>query len=131
MSKLPRIMKTKIVKRYYCDHCKKGGQSSYCIRRHETTCIRNPLRVCPVCSDQHVSGALLPTKETCATLVAAFRSGGLPALRIKANECPACMLSGIVQALGNRKPDEDDWVDFDYKKEMAGWNTGTLPQLCF
>lgn len=127
-------MKTKTVKRYYCDHCGKGGQSSYCITRHESTCIRNPLRACPACSEQHVSGALLPTTETVETLITEFRAGGIAALRGKANGCPACMLAAIVQSRPrkSRPSDEDyDWVDFDYKKEMQEWNKERLPSPTF
>jgi len=114
-------MKTKTVKRYYCDYCGKGGQSAYCIGRHETTCIRNPARGCPVCSEQEPWGHLKPTKETVATLVSEFRTGGLDALRTRAEGCPACMLAAIVQSRPSRmRPSDDnyDWVDFDYKKEM-------------
>lgn len=115
-------MKTKTVKRHYCDHCKKGGQSAYCMRRHESTCIRNPLRVCIICSPQHLDGSLLPTQATVAELIEALRSGGLKALEDRAEMCPACMLAAIVQSYGGRKPDQEDWIDFDYKKQKASWD---------
>lgn len=123
-------MKTKTVKRHYCDHCGKGGQSAHCIRRHESTCVYNPDRVCPLCSEEHASGALLSTKETVATLIAEFRSGGVPALRQKADGCPACMLAAIVQARGKQKASEENWIEgFSYKKELEDWRTEKYPPM--
>ena len=35
--------------RYYCDHCKKSGASSFHMAAHERSCTLNPLRSCKCC----------------------------------------------------------------------------------
>jgi hypothetical protein len=35
--------------RYYCDHCKKAGQSGGHIKKHEDACTLNPERKCRMC----------------------------------------------------------------------------------
>jgi hypothetical protein len=108
-------MKTKRVLRYYCDHCKKGGQRKDCIARHEIRCIRNPLRICGFCiHDGRQSGNL-------EQLIAALIDEGLDALREKANNCPGCILAAIAQSKILHKGDDEDgpvWIDFDYKKAV-------------
>jgi len=104
-------VKTKLVKRHYCDHCKKGGQSKYCMARHERTCVWNPQRACVFCSKP---------ETTVAELIEALNDG-LPALEQKAAMCPACMLAAIVQS--RKSINEDTWVaGFDYKKQASAWN---------
>lgn len=35
--------------RYYCDFCKKAGQSGFHMKNHEAACTLNPARVCRMC----------------------------------------------------------------------------------
>lgn len=35
--------------RYYCDFCKKAGNSGFHMRNHEASCTLNPARVCKLC----------------------------------------------------------------------------------
>ncbi len=42
-------MKSKIIKQYSCDFCKKKGLSASHISRHEKACTNNPHRICNMC----------------------------------------------------------------------------------
>lgn len=53
-------------------------------------------------------------------LNAAFSVGGIKLLREKAQNCPACIMSAILQATEGTDLNET-WVEFDYKKEKADW----------
>lgn len=109
-------MRSKMVRRYYCDFCPKSGCNSGHIRKHEQRCVRNPSRECRMC--ERVGGWQAPLAE----LVAAMDSDeGLPALRRAASECPVCILSGIIgwRALRAHELDAEDlYVDFDFKAEV-------------
>jgi hypothetical protein len=78
-------MHERTVRMFYCDFCKKRGQSSYHMKRHEAHCTGNPARVCGVC------GA---GPSMVANLVVAARDG-INVLREAADGCPACMLAGV------------------------------------
>ncbi len=54
-----------------------------------------------------------------AELIEAFNAADLSALREKADNCPACIMSVIIQTFDG---DSDNWVDFDYKKEKQAWD---------
>lgn len=43
-------MRERIVKRYYCDYCKKAGCSKYHMTEHEKHCTMNPNRDCRMCA---------------------------------------------------------------------------------
>jgi hypothetical protein len=36
--------------RYYCDFCKKAGNSGFHLKKHEASCTLNPGRVCRMCA---------------------------------------------------------------------------------
>lgn len=104
-------MRTKLVKRYYCDHCNRGSLTKPSMVAHEARCFRNPERKCDVCVGV--------CEHTQTELSAAFKGGGLPLLREKANNCPACIIATLMQ---NFDGDCDNWIEFDYKKEKAEWD---------
>lgn len=109
-------MITKLVKRYYCEHCRKGGMTK-AIAKHEDSCIRNPARICATCLEFAHTG-LGPQVPMPDLLEAAKEASscGLGALK-DLTECPTCILSALVQ---HRKSNpRDEWVEFDYKAEMG------------
>ena len=113
-------MKTKTVKRHWCDFCNKAGLQAHSMARHEKHCTLNPARECRVCTLLEISSgekgapladlmALLPDyvpfvmqnsmgdsspeyKAFCAALDAA-----IPALRDAAQDCPACIMAALRQ----------------------------------
>lgn len=105
-------MITKLVKRYYCEHCGKGGQTK-AIANHEESCIKNPERKCWACKEFGLEQ--LPMPE----LRKAFQDGGTYAVG-EITICPACKLAALMQ---ERKANPSAWDDedeyFDYKAEMS------------
>lgn len=111
-------MKTKTVKRYYCDFCKKSGQSAGHMRRHEESCTLNWHRVCGVCkilfemdreTSQKRMGTLLAVlnapairqlsiNEIGTLIVEDYSWLDLADLRAATNNCPACIMATIRQA---------------------------------
>lgn len=111
-------MKTKTVKRYYCDFCKKAGQSLGHMRKHENHCTANPNRECGMCAlMQRANGDTI--QRPMSELLAALDNGGLDELRRVADGCPACMLAAMVQERQGQRErgEEETWYEFDYKKE--------------
>jgi hypothetical protein len=130
-------VRTKLVKRYWCDFCNKAGLSAGAMSKHERHCTLNPNRQCRVCAmvadarraDWKPSTlaelvSLLPSKaslfqendyhgdyfaDTDGTLKAA-----IPVLREASGDCPACMMAAIRQA-GIPVPLADG---FDFSAEM-------------
>lgn len=43
-------MKTRIVKRHWCDFCNKAGMQAHSMAKHEKHCTLNPARSCRVCA---------------------------------------------------------------------------------
>lgn len=110
-------MRTKTVLRHYCDHCNRGMFKKAAMVKHESNCIRNPLRTCIVCDKHDLKTTPMPE------LLAALEQT-LDALRTAAHGCPACMLAAIVQAKGEvrklENPETGDvWGGFDYRAETA------------
>lgn len=125
--------------RYYCDHCKKGGQSPYHMRNHEAVCTLNPKRQCKMCglieggngselpemlallpdpaqfmqvipADQWSKERVILDDEKIKPLIAAV----LPAMRELCQDCPVCLLAAFRQ-----KKIPVPLVDgFNYKEEM-------------
>ena len=131
-------MKTKLVKRHWCDFCNKAGLQAHSMAKHEKHCTLNPARDCRVCAllggSMHVGAermaelvAMLPDPaEYLATpcwsdhednpqrrLLAALELA-MPKLREEVSNCPACILAALRQ-----KKIPVPMVDsFDYKDEM-------------
>lgn len=131
-------MKTKLVKRYWCEFCNRAGLQERAMVKHEQHCTMNPARTCRVCAlisegtgDEASAPladlmTLLPDnvaftchdsmgnappayKAFCANLDAA-----VPMLRKAANGCPACFMAALRQK-GIPVPMVDS---FDFKAEM-------------
>lgn len=121
--------------RYYCDHCKKAGNSSFHMKNHESACTLNPERDCRMCvliqggcsATMDEMLAVLP--DPALHMVAhkdykepqidadAFRpllSAALLVLREMVENCPACILA----ALRQKKIPVHVADDFDFKAEM-------------
>lgn len=124
-------MRTKLVKRHFCDHCNKGGMVAASMIQHEKTCLRNPGRECFLCDEGRQKPA--PMKD----LIDAFFNGSgvhMAAVRAICCGCPACLLATILQAKKDPRWKKDGydepWVEgdptpehhqFDYKKEKDDW----------
>lgn len=130
-------MRTKTVKRYWCDHCNKAGLRAYAMAKHERHCTMNPERTCRTCT--LINGGNGPTPGELRALVALLPTpvpqdwddhGNssprfhqfmrevaevAPKLREATDNCPACMLAAIRQAGVYVSLVEG----FDFKKEMA------------
>jgi len=119
-------MRERMVRRYYCDHCGKGGCSKGHMARHERGCTLNRNRVCGLCA--HVG----LNQKSADELVDAFRGCGdddaqrLASLRDAAEGCPACILTALrILFPPVKNMDAEDlqfsppWPDFDFKKELA------------
>src|SRR3990167_11005425 len=100
--------------RYYCDFCKKAGQSGFHMKNHESVCTLNPVRVCKMCAlldgrsaaDMTELLAVLPDPALHMVLTTYSRdelrldddaitpliAAALPVLRELTHNCPVCIL---------------------------------------
>lgn len=102
-------MRSKKVTRYYCDHCSRGSLTKPSMIAHEARCFRNPGRYCQLCD-----------RVACvADDIANLNGADLTSIRKSTNDCPSCIMAAIVQAWDG---DEDNWISFDYKKELGRWH---------
>lgn len=103
-------MKTRTVKRHYCDYCRKASFQRPSMERHEAACFKNPNRKCPVCFDAEEHK---PDWDSKTMSVSAIRS-----------ECPACLVAMVIQhnaAIGRPTKDSvgGDYVDYpNFKEEL-------------
>ena len=101
--------------RYYCDFCKKAGNSAFHMKGHEEGCTMNPNRKCRMCD--FVAGAQEPIEKLMALLpdpkafeskyegtdIVCFKgleeavAAALPALRGATENCPACIMAALRQ----------------------------------
>jgi hypothetical protein len=128
--------------RYYCDFCKKAGNSGGHMKKHEASCTLNPQRTCGMCAvieadqaDMTLMLALLPDPKPFESVVHhdadvwggaydenCFDSEGfnaamapaLKALRELTTDCPACILAALRQK-GIPVPAVEG---FDFKDEL-------------
>ena len=110
--------------RYYCAFCKKGGLSSYWMRKHELACTANPDRVCGVC--RHAGFNQKPLSVLRACLNTRNPIVGMEDLRDLSENCPACILAALRQAgilkFDPESPPPD--INFDFKAEIKDfWQT--------
>jgi len=118
-------MKTKLVKRHYCDFCSKGFFKLPDIVRHEARCTLNPKRVCKVCGNE--SGrdyaAIIAKVKTFRGVKSGDTPDGDPYLSIDedvlnsienmVDGCPACKLAIIRQG--------KFICDWDYRKAFEAY----------
>lgn len=117
-------MRTRIVKRHYCDHCRKGGFMRPAMEKHEAGCTANPDRVCRMCR-MNPEAIQKPMAEIVA-LIDSFcpielvesetaRKQAETAIREFVHNCPACLLAGSRQST--------HWLpfDLDWKAESKNW----------
>lgn len=114
-------MKTKLVKRHWCDFCGKAGLQAHAMAKHEAHCTLNPARDCRVCG--LLGGSVKVGAERMAMLIAMLPdpteylasngwaesadsqharlssalSKALPKLRAEVENCPACILAVLRQ----------------------------------
>lgn len=128
--------------RYYCDFCKKAGNSGGHMKKHEASCTLNPARVCRMCvhigdgqADMAEMLALLPDPKPFESVVHhkadewmpaydencfdaegfnAAMAPALKALRDLTTSCPACILAALRQK-GIPVPAVEG---FDFKAEL-------------
>lgn len=104
-------MKEALRKRYWCDHCRKGGCSRYHMAIHERGCTLNPARTCGVCIGLGLDPAPLRALVAFVTLRATWEPGPrdendrgflndehVHTLRELADSCSVCMLAALRQA---------------------------------
>lgn len=131
-------MRQRMVWRYWCEFCGKGGCAKGHMAKHESRCIKNPNRVCGMCriADNKQASVL--------ELAALCRRTDIPGqeiakeLRRLTRGCPACTLSAIVASGRSYDVTEeigtaDSWgcretkvvldaIPFDYKQaKEAFW----------
>jgi hypothetical protein len=126
-------MRFKLVKRFYCDFCKKANLQARAMTKHETHCTLNPNRKCRACvlinggygCDLQEAMTLLPDPTNYNNVVGfddenqysklmAGIEEALPKLREYTENCPAC----IMAALRQKKIPVPMAKDFDFKLEM-------------
>jgi len=117
---------------YYCDFCKKKGLRKDAIIRHEWHCTMNPKRWCRLCEnttdmseDIQMFKSRFEISISKSNHIYSFQEGfpkikwiGEPItmeeLRIKYDNCPACILSILRQTQVNQY---DINFEFEYEKE--------------
>lgn len=129
----------KTVKRYVCEHCRKGMFKKPSMLRHEFTCTRNPKRLCGLCEsptdtfDYARIGRELKQRpdvfqhEDATGYELDFfqvkERAAIEWLYQKVDGCPCCVLAVLHQSKVFA------FEHFDYKKEVAEWNREQAPVL--
>lgn len=122
------IMKSRTVTMHYCEFCKRKGQRSKLVAKHEAECFFNPERVCRLCADDQLE------QKPLAELITTYRELGGAALATMAEGCPACINATVVQTwrdvdaldpsyvrtVGSLIDDKANWT-FDYKSAAEKW----------
>jgi hypothetical protein len=121
-------MRTKTVKRHYCDHCGKGGFFANRMTKHEQGCTKNVNRVCGFCAIAGLKQTPLEDLFACLNEITADnRVKVLEQLRNAAQGCPACMLTALRhhhKTTFDVRPEDQDGqvgVEFNFKDECKGW----------
>ena len=110
-------MRTKLVKRHYCDHCGKGTFQIPAMKKHESGCTKNPNRVCRMCEiagnvQVPIAGLIASQKgATFRTQLDVDVESKEKDLRELCHSCPACILATIRQS-----PDPFP-IHFNWKEE--------------
>lgn len=115
-------MRSKTVKRYYCDHCSKGSFRKPDMAQHELSCTLNPNRVCYLCDNgaittEHLSSLVAELKKRCPDdddCWGAATKDDVAWLLQEVHQCPACALSVLRQAKVYGQ-------DFNYQELKREW----------
>ncbi|MDY6895003.1 MAG: hypothetical protein SVO01_06255 [Thermotogota bacterium] len=120
-------MRQKMVWRYYCDYCGKGGCGKWQMAKHEKHCTMNPNRVCRMCEGVPTPPeklaeaiAILPDPTSYKRhsfdidLSKAIKDT-LPMVRGIVDDCPACILAALRQKGQGKLYDLNS---FDYGEEV-------------
>ncbi len=109
-------MITKTVRRYYCEHCKKGGQTK-AMAKHELSCLKNPQRVCSMCRTYELEQVPIP-------VLMAAAAESLGDLR-EATRCPACVLATWMRFTKANPAEDQDY--YDYKAGAREFMESLIP----
>ena len=114
--------------RYYCEYCKKAGNSASHMAHHEAHCTGNPKRICGYCKEMGRE------QDPVSAMIAVFLSkgedydAGLKVLREFVENCPACILATIRQSKVQTADEYDEegyhkgtHVNFDFEKEKESF----------
>jgi hypothetical protein len=114
-------MRTKTVKRHYCEFCSKGMFRAADMTRHELGCTKNPMRICYLCqnadatSDELMALSQVLDKEYNDDPSNEIATEDLERIRTATGNCPACILSVL------RLSRLYAFDKFDYKTELVEW----------
>jgi hypothetical protein len=129
-------MRTKIVKRYYCDFCSKGSFKKPSAIEHEGSCTLNPKRGCGLCGCTERDYAALVKESISKSLSKESPVNGedyfvmdskesIGWLLSKVDGCPTCALSVL------RQGKILAFDVFDYREELAGWHREQMEGIGF
>lgn len=122
-------MRSKTVKRFYCDHCSKGMFRKADMANHEASCTMNPERVCYMCNmspelseiikslharpdvEFHDYEAGVVTEDCRSTK----SKEAIKWLFDQCDQCPACVLSVL------RQGKVYAFDVFNYKESVGSW----------
>jgi hypothetical protein len=129
-------MREKIVRRFYCDFCSRGGFKKPSIQTHETSCTKNPNRVCGTCNSavrnyaEIVAGLKLQegvdqqeSDGVQREYLTVFSESALRWLYLQCDHCPTCVLSVL------RQGKFEAFEIFDYKQELIDWHAEQMVDL--
>lgn len=131
-------MKKKMVWRYWCDFCRKGGCSAFAARSHELHCTLNPKRECRICKNAGTTNKGLKylivlarnDLEELKSLDEELQPASTPEEVVNrmmdaAEYCPMCVFAAIRQSGMNKYVTDEgtlrvvrEPLPFDLKKEL-------------
>jgi hypothetical protein len=112
-------MKTKIVNRYYCDHCRKGMYRKPAMERHEAICFSNRNRWCLKCAKAPENAITEARKKELIELARTQKP-----IEVTGQECPDCLLAYCIQSFPNDIEPGDVvlWYHKEqYSKDCGAW----------
>ena len=116
-------MRTKTIKRHYCDFCSKGSFRKDTMLTHEVSCTKNPQRKCFLCEESRDYASLIPQVKTLGSkcqfnyhLLEVDGQESMDKISDLVDGCPACILA-VLQQSGVMA-----WELFEYKKARDEWH---------
>ena len=113
---------------YKCDFCRRSMRSSGHMKRHETSCTKNPARTCRMHHNFDKAQPLMNTLLSCLGCANDNPEEAMKLLREASHGCPMCMLAAIrISGVEKWDGDPDNQppnLNFDFKQELASaWET--------